>query len=36
MGTGGGRGTYVSKESFIKKYGGNLELLATLIDNENK
>jgi Competence protein CoiA-like family len=30
MGTGSGKGKHVSKENFIKKYGGNLGLLATL------
>ena len=35
MGTKNGRGRKTSKEKFIKKYGGNLELLTTLIDKSN-
>ena len=33
MGTSYGKGRQISKEKFIKKYGGDLELLETLIDN---
>lgn len=33
MGTSSGIGKLIRKEKFIKKYGGNIELLATLIDN---
>jgi Competence protein CoiA-like family len=36
MGTSSGKGRQISKEKFIKKYGGDLELLATIIDNSNK
>lgn len=36
MGTKYGTGIHVTKERFITKYGGNLELLSTLIDNSNK
>ena len=32
MGTNTGKGGYVSKEEFVKKYGGDLDLLTTLID----
>ncbi len=32
MGTSSGIGKLISKEVFLKKYGGNIELLATLID----
>jgi len=35
MGTSSGKGKLISKEMFVKKYGGNIELLATLIDNKN-
>lgn len=36
MGTSYGKGKKVTKEKFIEKYGGDLELLSTLIDNSNK
>jgi hypothetical protein len=36
MGSKCGSGRIVSKESFLKHYGGNLELLSTLIKSENK
>jgi competence protein CoiA len=36
MGTSYGKGIQVSKEVFITKYEGDLELLETLIDNPNK
>lgn len=32
MGTSQGQGRLISKESFLKKYGGDTELLATIID----
>lgn len=35
MGTNYGKGKQITKEDFIKKYGGNLELLPTLIENLN-
>jgi hypothetical protein len=34
MGTNRGTGKQISKESFLKKYGGNTELLTTLITNK--
>ena len=36
MGTHRGCGRQVSKKDFIAKYGGDLELLALIIDNSNK
>ena len=36
MGTSSGIGKLISKEVFLKKYGGNIELLATLIDKKNE
>jgi len=33
MGTSHGKGKLVSKEDFINKYGGDIELLTTLIGN---
>lgn len=36
MGTSSGKGRQISKESFIKKYGGDLDLLPTLIHSLNK
>jgi competence CoiA-like predicted nuclease len=36
MGTSGGKGKQISKETFLKEYGGNTELLETLIDKTNK
>ena len=36
MGTSSGKGRKISKEKFIGKYGGELSLLSTLIDNSNK
>lgn len=36
MGTSCGKGWQISKDSFVRKYGGDLELLETLIDNSNK
>jgi competence protein CoiA len=36
MGTSGGKGKHITKEIFIKKYGGDLELIETLIDKSNK
>lgn len=36
MGAKHGKGKQVTKEAFIKKYGGNLRLLETLIENSDK
>lgn len=36
MGRSRGIGKLINKERFIKKYGGNIELLETLIDKTNK
>lgn len=36
MGTSSGKGRQISKRSFIKKYGGDTELLKTVIDNSKK
>jgi len=36
MGTSAGKGRKITKEKFIEKYGGALELLTTLIDNQIK
>lgn len=36
MGTSNGKGRQIPKENFLKKYGGNLNLLATLIDNSTQ
>lgn len=34
MGTSSGKGKKIKKEVFLKKYGGNLEKIETLIDNQ--
>ncbi len=36
MGTSFGKGKKITKEKFIDKYGGDLELLATVIENSDK
>lgn len=36
MGTRFGRGRQVSKEKFVTKYGGDIELLPTIIDSSNE